>query len=101
MSLANVVSDLNTAMTAAITAAEAGDYSTAYSKAEKAYGLSLQIPDESEIEGERLKWNLERIEQYMSHLRRRMGEVAASQNAASGAGSIIRPVPVTYRRETR
>lgn len=87
-------------MEAAASAQEAGNYRLALTKVEAAWMRIVTLPD-SEFENESLTWSREGVKQLMDWLQKRANQQSASESAADGRGSIIRPVPVTYRRESR
>lgn len=94
MALADIIDNINSAMTAATAAAEASDYAEARKQAEKAYGLMVQLPSESELSEERLQWRPERIREYLDYLQKRVNQTARHGRG----GAIIRPAEVTYKR---
>lgn len=89
---------INTAMDAAITAQEGGDFRTALTQVRTAWMLIVSLPN-SMFDNEQLLWDREGVAKLMAELQK----LANSQPAASDgttSRAIIRPVPVTYTRET-
>ena len=80
-------SDVQTLMTAAATAIEAGDYATALTKALAAQAHLAAIPDSGWRDGAAMKWRPESIQNFIDSARQ--GE--------SGAGGIQR-TKIQYAR---
>ena len=93
----DALTEINTAMDAAVVAQAAGDYRAALVKVESAWMRLCALPD-SEFSNERLEWSRESLKSLMDWLQKRANAQAAAESSAAARGSLIRPSEVTYKR---
>jgi hypothetical protein len=77
------VSDVNTAMAAAVVALRAGDFATAVTEAHIAQGYLSILPDSVSggRDGFEMRWDSKKIEDFIGNVRRSQGESQGMQQS--------------------